>query len=87
MSATPFNVIVMATSWLLSPKTIQLIAMVADAAAGLEYLQSINFVHSDLAARSCVVTQSLSVKISGKEDLECKTVEHTSTLLPPKYTT
>ncbi|KAL5466872.1 hypothetical protein EMCRGX_G031029 [Ephydatia muelleri] len=48
----------------LLPKTIQLIAMVADAAAGLEYLQSINFVHSDLAARSCVVTQSLSVKIS-----------------------
>lgn len=48
----------------LLPKTIQLIAMVTDAAAGLEYLQSIHFVHSDLAARSCVVTQSLSIKIS-----------------------
>lgn len=48
----------------LLPKTTQLIAMVTDAAAGLEYLHSIHFVHSDLAARSCVVTQSLSVKIS-----------------------
>lgn len=44
--------------------------MVTDAAAGLEYLQSIHFVHSDLAARSCVVTQSLSIKISGKEGEE-----------------
>ena len=50
-----------------SPKTLQLIVMLTDAASGLEYLQSLPYVHKDLAARSCVVTQSLSVKIAGED--------------------
>ena len=41
--------------------------MAADVATGLAYLESLSYVHKDIAARSCMVTQSLGVKIAGKE--------------------
>ena len=45
--------------------TPHLVAMAADVASGLSYLAAIGHVHRDVAARNCIVTQSLSVKITG----------------------
>jgi serine/threonine protein kinase len=42
----------------------QLLAMATDAASGLSYLESIDYIHNDIAARNCVVTQSLGIKIA-----------------------
>ncbi|XP_019849095.1 PREDICTED: tyrosine-protein kinase SRK2-like [Amphimedon queenslandica] len=42
----------------------QLLAMATDAARGLAYMESIQYIHQDIAARNCVVTQSLGIKIS-----------------------
>ena len=43
----------------------QLVAMATDVALGLSYLESRSYVHTDIAARNCVVTQTLAVKIAG----------------------
>ena len=43
----------------------QLVAMATDAASGLAYLERVGYVHKDVAARNCIVTQDLSVKITG----------------------
>ena len=40
--------------------------MATDAASGLAYLERVGYVHKDVAARNCIVTQDLSVKITGK---------------------
>lgn len=45
--------------------TAQRIAMATDAASGLAYLEGMDYVHRDVAARNCMVTQSLGVKIGG----------------------
>ena len=44
----------------------QLVAMATDAASGLAYLERVGYVHMDVAARNCVVSQDLTVKITGK---------------------
>lgn len=41
--------------------------MATDAASGLAYLERVGYVHKDVAARNCIVTQDLSVKITGKQ--------------------
>lgn len=45
--------------------TPQRVAMVTDAASGLAYLESLGYIHRDVAARNCMVTQHLGVKITG----------------------
>ena len=47
--------------------TPHLVAMAADVASGLSYLASMGHVHRDVAARNCIVTQSLNVKITGNK--------------------
>jgi serine/threonine protein kinase len=42
----------------------QLVALVTDVAAGLAYMESMDYVHRDVAARNCIVTQNLSAKIT-----------------------
>ena len=45
--------------------TAHLVSMATNVASGLEYLEDKEYVHSDLAARSCMVTQDLQVKVAG----------------------
>lgn len=45
-------------------KTIQLVRMCVDAAAGMSYLESKNCIHRDLAARNCLIGRDLTVKIA-----------------------
>ena len=40
--------------------------MATDAASGLAYLERVGYIHTDVAARNCVVSQDLTVKITGK---------------------
>jgi len=49
--------------------TLQLVAMATDAASGLAYLESLKYVHKDVAARNCIVTQNLGVKVTGELEL------------------
>lgn len=42
----------------------QLIAMATDIASGLSYLESMQYIHRDVAARNCVVSQNLGVKVT-----------------------
>ena len=44
----------------------QRVAMATDAASGLAYLESLQYVHRDVAARNCTVTQHLGVKLAGQ---------------------
>ncbi|XP_043350081.1 tyrosine-protein kinase Fes/Fps isoform X2 [Dermochelys coriacea] len=48
----------------LSLKAKELLKMTANAAAGMEYLESKHCIHRDLAARNCLVTEKNSLKIS-----------------------
>ena len=43
--------------------------MATDAASGLAYLERVGYIHTDVAARNCVVSQDLTVKITGKPEL------------------
>ena len=43
--------------------------MATDAASGLAYLERVGYIHTDVAARNCVVSQDLTVKITGKYKL------------------
>ncbi|XP_077684068.1 tyrosine-protein kinase Fes/Fps [Eretmochelys imbricata] len=45
-------------------KAKELLKMTANAAAGMEYLESKHCIHRDLAARNCLVTEKNSLKIS-----------------------
>ncbi|XP_032650077.1 tyrosine-protein kinase Fes/Fps-like [Chelonoidis abingdonii] len=45
-------------------KVKELLKMTANAAAGMEYLESKHCIHRDLAARNCLVTEKNSLKIS-----------------------
>ena len=40
--------------------------MATDAASGLAYLERVGYIHKDVAARNCIVSQDLTVKITGK---------------------
>ena len=62
----------------------QLVAMSTDAASGLAYLERVGYVHKDVAARNCIVTQDLSVKITGKYNN--KYVHFSLQTLPPVTT-
>ena len=44
----------------------KLVAMATDVASGLSYLECMEYVHKDIAARNCFVTDELCVKITGK---------------------
>ena len=44
----------------------KLVAMASDVASGLSYLECMDYVHTDVAARNCLVTENLCVKITGK---------------------
>ena len=44
----------------------KLVAMAADVASGLSYLECLEYVHKDIAARNCLVTEDLCIKITGK---------------------
>lgn len=75
-------------------KAPQLVAMATDVAAGLGYLESLGYVHRDVAARNCMVTQNLSVKLTGSQDCcdvhtptqHTHTTSH-NTLIPPPHNT
>ncbi len=47
----------------------QRVAMATDAACGLAYLEGIDYAHRDVAARNCMVTQHLGIKIAGQSAL------------------
>lgn len=40
--------------------------MAADVASGLSYLECMEYVHKDIAARNCLVTEDLCVKVAGE---------------------
>ena len=44
----------------------QLVAMATDAASGLAYLERVGYIHTDVAARNCIVSQDLTIKITGE---------------------
>ncbi len=44
----------------------QRVAMATDAACALAYLEGIEYAHRDVAARNCMVTQHLGIKIGGQ---------------------
>ena len=46
--------------------TPQRVAMATDAACGLAYLEGLQYAHRDVAARNCMVTQHLGIKIGGQ---------------------
>lgn len=54
--------------WLSRLSDGQLVAMATDAASGLAYLERVGYIHTDVAARNCVVSQDLTVKITGKSE-------------------
>jgi len=54
----------------------KLVAMSADVASGLSYLQCVNYVHTDIAARNCMVTDDLCVKIGGKKNAQKNAINH-----------
>ena len=56
----------------------KLVAMATDVASGLSYLQCVEYVHKDIAARNCMVTDDLCVKISG---MHCTCQINSSSLL------
>lgn len=43
----------------------KLVAMATDVASGLSYLECMEYVHTDIAVRNCLVTDDLGVKVAG----------------------